>query len=1343
MPRRPAPVLNVVTHNVGGFTSLHQVIALLRCWDWQKAHVVCVQETWVGRREGQSEQRVRMWLQQAALELAIPEPQAWFGSNTLADGHRAGVAVLLMRKPSADRSLDVRLQSVSLCGRCMLMSVKWAGHNISLVNTYWPNDRTLQRRFLGHVLSPVLARVRPGSLMLAGDFNFVPDVPRDRSRLPDGTTWNADRRAEQLFAADAHAHLCRLHHGLDDVYRVKHPTSAGFTRVTAGSASRLDRIHTASSLLPFVRTCRVAGSPVSDHSPLVVSVLPAVGTAPAAGGVGRWRANTAFMQDPELCRRLHQWVETAVALGLAMPEPDLLLWWPRLKGYYRRRLQDLHRQHQANRAGVPDIATAQRVYGAALQHLYTATPDAQRDALAAAVAAQTALRVVVQPHALAAQQRQHAKWLHARESPGPTFTRLLKPAVKSSGPPVLAASSGELVTDPARMANMLVQHFSQVSAPRQVSLQAQHQVLAAMEAQQREGTARTIPAAAADLAGLLDVSVAEVNAALTALPCGKAPGPDGITAECWKKAAGGWAPLLARLFSIIGRGDAMPQGFTRGVVASLHKGGEVSQTSNYRPITLLNADYKVLARVLATRFSAAMGDSIGLEQTAFLPRRHIGDGIAVAQLLPAALSTQGMTGGVVLLDIAKAYDTVDRDFLLRAMATHGASPGMQRWVSLLLRDTCATAHVQGQASAEHVWHAGVRQGCPLSPVLYLYVAEALACWLRASPELGVVVDGKRYVSTHFADDTKVFLSSLEAPRVDALLAHVQVFTDASGQAVHAGKSSGVPLGTSTARDPGITAAIPVRDSDTSLGVVVKAITSQPLQMLRDGLRGVVRDPAPQPQRMPPEWQQRIQSVRTMCNMLAGQPLSAMGRGLAASGYALNGVLFHAEYEGLPPQAEAQLQSLTCRIVDRAAGMRGLHDAQLYGSPQLGGFGLLPLGQHVAARHAKQATVLLSALCAPEAPGQPMWIGLARLVLTAVCPTLHPAQTLLLAVFASEDHAAQGRLSNVNAQRCLIPDGPLRHMAVALRRLGPLHLRVPQGVEAGPAQSVWDLLATAVPDAPQPLFASLRRLAWTGQGDALRPLSACTVRQLTALQVAPSQLQRIVAHRAYAAQALSHSAVFSPAVQEQRTQSFLQVFRTVWKVPWDNKYKEVLFRLALNGIAGCGGLGIPLAGECSCGHHLTDAQIRARDTDALRQHGFWSCTVAVAVRQCLQRCLPPNTVLQQWHVWLLQPPQRSGIRPVVWRVVALAALYAMNCGRRYLWYLQTDQADMEAAQRLRLAGAKAVADFWLALHDFASAAAPDARRGWGSVGGAHPFLCVRPAQPGAEVFSFISVNVPVV
>jgi len=614
-------------------------------------------------------------------------------------------------------------------------------------------------------------------------------------------------------------------------------------------------------------------------------------------------------------------------------------------------------------------------------------------------------------------------------------------------------------------------------------------------------------------------------------------------------------------------------------------------------------------------------------------------------------------------------------------------------------------------------------------VLYLFVAEAMACWLRQSPTLGVTLAGRRYVSSHFADDTKVFLASLDAESVAALLAHLTTFEEASGQAVHPGKSKAVPLGTLRADAPGLAGAIPITERAISLGLPVASVEAQPLHVLREGLRGGVRDPAPQPERVSPEWQSRVAKVTTTCRMIGGLGLSAMGRGLAVSGYALSKTLYHAEFDGLPQQIERDLERVLANTVDRTPGIRGLRTALLQGSPKEGAFGMMPVGMHVVARHLRHASFLLRAVLDLEAGEPPPWIGLAAALLRAVCPDLHPAQTLLLAAFADPDHIRQGRLTGLPTQVYLVPEGPVRNMMIALQRVGGLVFH-PRDEDA-PDLEPHALLRAPVAD-PAALPVLLDSLVWESQSSrprlhALGPCTHFTVKAATSMQLTSIQRMRRDAHTAFARQAFALSEPSLPAPipaaeREARIRTLFREFNRIWKVAWENPYKETFWKLAVNGIPGAGGLGIVHREPCVCGVGLSAAELRAGDSAAHRQHAFWDCPVARAIRQQLELNLPGTLVLPL-NVWLLQGPPGGVVRPVVWRTVALAALQAMEKGRRYLWW-HANQEALDPAASIRAARGHAVTAFHLALHDFARLPVPPARLGWGLVGADHPFLAVR-------------------
>ena len=165
--------------------------------------------------------------------------------------------------------------------------------------------------------------------------------------------------------------------------------------------------------------------------------------------------------------------------------------------------------------------------------------------------------------------------------------------------------------------------------------------------------------------------------ALQQCPTGKAPGSDGLPYE-WYKAF--WVvvagPLLVAFNEPFLSAAAQPQlGWSArlGLIVLLYKmGGKPrDDTDSYRPLTLLNSDVKLVAKVMAGRFGIPLDSVIDASQTAFVPGRWIGDNVLehleAVEYYPAAQESACIVG----LDFAKAYDRIDRGWLGRCMEALG------------------------------------------------------------------------------------------------------------------------------------------------------------------------------------------------------------------------------------------------------------------------------------------------------------------------------------------------------------------------------------------------------------------------------------------------------------------------------------------------------------------------------------------------------------------------------------------------------------------------------------------------------------------------------------------------
>ena len=147
---------------------------------------------------------------------------------------------------------------------------------------------------------------------------------------------------------------------------------------------------------------------------------------------------------------------------------------------------------------------------------------------------------------------------------------------------------------------------------------------------------------------------------------------------------------------------------------------------SYRPITLLNCDVKLVAKVMMLRMGNALDTVIDGTQTAFVPGRWIGDNVLFhLEELEYVQATQA-AACIVGLDYNKAYDRVHRGWLDRCMEALGVPLAARRWVSLLLQGTRGLVVFNGWTSRPFPILAGCAQGSPLSPLLYVITAQPLA-----------------------------------------------------------------------------------------------------------------------------------------------------------------------------------------------------------------------------------------------------------------------------------------------------------------------------------------------------------------------------------------------------------------------------------------------------------------------------------------------------------------------------------------------------------------------------------------------------------------------------------------
>ena len=180
------------------------------------------------------------------------------------------------------------------------------------------------------------------------------------------------------------------------------------------------------------------------------------------------------------------------------------------------------------------------------------------------------------------------------------------------------------------------------------------------------------------------VTECEVLSAMKQVGLNKSPGLDCLPYEVYLRMSHMFVLILTNVFNHWLAQGAIPGSITKGVITLLNKGGRHvrgGDLDDYRPITLLNIELKILARVLANRLQLVISDLIGPEQNHAVKGRSIRDNLHLVRQILEGIKDD-TKAALINLDQSKAFDRVDHRFLA-VLETAGFQPEFRKWISIL------------------------------------------------------------------------------------------------------------------------------------------------------------------------------------------------------------------------------------------------------------------------------------------------------------------------------------------------------------------------------------------------------------------------------------------------------------------------------------------------------------------------------------------------------------------------------------------------------------------------------------------------------------------------------------
>ena len=673
-------------------------------------------------------------------------------------GSRTSVGVSLLVGRSLDADVDVVFAGDG--GRLVVADVAVKSFKFRLVAVYAPNI-VVERASFFRRLAPFLDDTK--RLVLMGDWNAILDPKIDK----------VGRGVRRVGRCESSLAGLMTRHDLVDRFRLDHPGREMWTWLDSSPSAKvgsyLDRVLVRRADIDFVSCPTFHLIAWTDHKLVRVSLRLA--NRPSLAGY--WKFNTSLLEIRDFRDRLESLIKRALVGAVTGNR-----WWVSLK----------HR--------IRDFATK---YGRQLNLERTKEAKSIDDRLSRAVAGGDSLGVELARRDLERESSERYKGHVVRSR----LRRVPNEAVKSNA----TAREEEVRRFPDR-------YIASVKTPDGRLLRSSREIRDAFRAHFRDRFARCtdLPlrefrsyladfphlevAEAASCEGV--VTECEVRDALKQVGLNKSPGLDGLPYEVYLRMSHMFVPILTDMFNHWFAQGAIPGSVTKGVITLLKKGGRHvwEGLDDYRPITLLNTELKILARVLANRLQLVISDLISPEQTFAVKGRSIQDNLHLIREVLEGIEDD-TEAALISLDQSKAFDRVDHRFLATVLETAGFKPEFRRWISMMYHNPQAVVQVNGRRSGTIAIERSVRQGCPLSPLLYVLALEPLLRRLRdegTSPALrGIPFVGRLAARVSaFADDVTVFVSRLRD--IEAVKEAVVEYERIAGAKVNFDKSEGLRLG---------------------------------------------------------------------------------------------------------------------------------------------------------------------------------------------------------------------------------------------------------------------------------------------------------------------------------------------------------------------------------------------------------------------------------------------------------------------------------------------------------------------------------------------------------------------